>query len=222
MVILTQALHLIHSSHHSDDTVQGTLSKESKVIPIEDSSMVKLLDQFLTLESKVLLGGKRDLKHCHVGISQLFQTDISILETDKSQTYLDQLILTAIKQSDWKRVKITRKLQRKSWIWSRSDMHQQEKIRNLHQIVEDMRESVGGNTKDSEGRLLEDLEDNIIWYKMQLSPPESLQDIISRGLQFDIPFFPLTSDESRALLVAVKLLPCAYSNNTHRYHSFHF
>lgn len=192
------------------------------MIPIEASSMVKLLDQFLTLEIKVLLEGKRDLKHCHVGISQLFQTEISMIETDTSQTYLDQLILTAIKQSDWKRVTIIRKLEKKSWIWRESDRHQQEKIRNLHQIVEDMRESVGGSTRDSEGRLLEDLEDNIFWYKMQLSPPESLQNSISSGLPFDNLFFSLTSDESRALLVAVKLLPCAHSDNTHRYHSFHF
>jgi hypothetical protein len=136
----------------------------------------------------------------------------------KNQASLDQLILTAIKQSDWKRVTINKKLERrKSWTWSKYDRRQQGRIKELHQIVEDMRQSVGGGIRDSEERLSGDLEDNIFWYKMQLSPLESLHHAISSGLLFMNPsMVSLISDERRALLVAVNLLPCAHSNNSHR------
>jgi hypothetical protein len=141
----------------------------------------------------------------------------------KDQTSLDQLILMAIKQSDWKRVTIKKKLKRrKSWTWSKYDRRQQGGIKEFHQIVEDMRESVGGeinivHSRVSEERLSGDLEDNIFWYKMQLSPLESLHHAISSGLLFRNPsMVSLISDESRALLVAVKLLPCANSINSHR------
>ena len=44
-----------------------------RTVIISECTIFALLDQFLMAEIKVLQGGKRESKHCHIGIDQLFE-----------------------------------------------------------------------------------------------------------------------------------------------------
>lgn len=142
--------------------------KRMKIATIAESSVISLLDQFLTAEMKVLQGGKRESKHCHLGISQLFESKNCCGKNSESgggsdlknegeivkennfeqMNYLDTEILLMMKLGEWERVDIVSTEEKTigecKW-WEKKDKCLMGRIKELEQMIEDIKDSVEGD-----------------------------------------------------------------------------